>query len=49
MQMALELLKDPDQRLTEIAYRCGYSTQQYFNKIFRDYYGKSPGEIRKLV
>jgi len=47
MQMAMELLKDPDQRLTEIAYRCGYSTQQYFNKVFRDYYGSSPGEMRK--
>ncbi len=47
MQMALELLKDPDQRLTEIAYRCGYSTQQYFCKVFKDYYGKSPGEIRR--
>lgn len=49
MQMALELLKDPDQRLTEIAYRCGYSTQQYFCKVFKDYYGKSPGEIRKSL
>jgi len=48
MQMALELLKDPDQRLTEIAYRCGYSTQQYFCKVFKDYYGKSPGELRRL-
>lgn len=47
MQMALELLKDPDQRLTEIAYRCGYSTQQYFCKVFKDFYGKSPGEVRQ--
>lgn len=48
MKMALELLKDPDLRLTEIAYRCGYSTQQYFCKVFKDYYGKSPGELRRL-
>jgi len=47
MQMAFELLKDPDQRFTEIAYRCGYSTQQYFCKVFKDYFGKSPGEMRK--
>jgi len=49
MQMAEELLKDPDQRLTEIAYRCGYSTQQYFCKVFKDFYGNSPGEMRRKM
>lgn len=49
MQMALELLKDPEQRLTDIAYRCGYSTQQYFNKVFKDYYGVNPGQMRRTV
>ncbi len=49
MKLANELLKDKSLRLTEIAYRCGYSTQQYFCKVFRDFYGTSPGEHRKLI
>ncbi len=47
MQMAAELLKDPGQRLTDIAYRCGYQTQQYFNKVFKDFYGQTPGDFRR--
>ncbi len=49
MKLANELLKDKSLRLTEIAYRCGYSTQQYFCKVFRDFYGTSPSEHRKLI
>lgn len=46
MKLATELLKDNSLRLTEIAYRCGYSTQQYFCKVFKDHFGSSPGEYR---
>jgi AraC-like DNA-binding protein len=49
MKLASELLKDKKLMLTEIAYRCGYSTQQYFCKVFKDYYGMSPGESRKSI
>lgn len=49
MKLASELLKDKSLRLTEIAYRCGYSTQQYFCKVFNDFYGMSPGESRKMI
>ena len=49
MKLAYELLKDQSLRLTEIAYRCGYSTQQYFCKVFKDYYGMSPGEQREKL
>ena len=49
MKLASELIKDKSLRLTDIAYRCGYSTQQYFCKVFKDYYGMSPGEKRKLI
>ena len=49
MKLAVELLKDKSLRLTEIAYRCGYTTQQYFCKVFKDFYGMSPGEQRKKL
>ncbi len=49
MKLAYELLKDDGLRLTEIAYRCGYSTQQYFCKVFRDFYGMSPKEKRQKL
>lgn len=49
MKLAGELLKDNSLSLTEIAYRCGYSTQQYFCKVFNDHYGMSPGKSRKKM
>lgn len=49
MKLASELLKDSNLRLTEIAYRCGYTTQQYFCKVFKDFYGLTPGERRKQM
>lgn len=49
MKLALKLLKDKNLRITEIAYRCGYSTQQYFCKVFKDHYGIPPREKRHKI
>lgn len=49
MKLAFELLQDNDLRLTEIAHRCGYGTQQYFCKVFKDSFGVNPGEQRRKL
>lgn len=49
MERARELLERTDQRVGEIAVLCGYSDQNYFCRLFKRYYGKSPREIRRNV
>lgn len=48
MEEAISLLHDTDLPVSEIASRLGWGTQQYFSKSFKDYYGFTPIEARKL-
>lgn len=51
MQVAAEFLKDPrcNLKLYEIATRCGFSSQHYFSRAFRKYYGLSPTQYRETA
>lgn len=44
---AMEFLQGTDLSITEIALRCGFSTQNTFYKAFRKRYGVSPSAIRR--
>lgn len=46
---AKEMLKNGDFNITEIALNVGYSTPQYFNRIFKNKTGITPGSYRKLL
>jgi len=46
LQEAAKLIKSQDLTASEVAYRVGYSSPQYFNKCFHDYYGLTPGELK---
>lgn len=43
---ACTLLKDPQNRIYEVAVRCGYSDQRYFSVIFKRIMGMTPNEFR---
>lgn len=45
---AKNLLCDTDKSMKEIAVQCGFSNQQYFNRVFRKIYGTTPKEYRLL-
>lgn len=49
MQVAAEYLKDPwsNRKLYEIATCCGFSSQHYFSRAFRKYFGLSPTQYRE--
>lgn len=49
IQKAKELLLETKLPITEIASRVGYQTTKYFNKVFREYEGYSPGIYRNEV
>lgn len=45
LEKAKDLLLNQDGNITEIAYKCGFSSQSYFTKSFTEYFGKSPSQI----
>jgi AraC family L-rhamnose operon regulatory protein RhaS len=50
MEHAASLLgKNPLMSVTEIAFRCGFQSSQYFARVFRMKYGASPGAWRRAV
>ncbi|MCM0647319.1 AraC family transcriptional regulator [Clostridium swellfunianum] len=47
IEKAVELLVSTSFTVEEIASMVGYSSSNYFNKVFRKYMGTSPGRLRK--
>ncbi len=41
------LLRYPSQNVTEIAYECGFSSNQYFTQVFKKYHKVSPQKFRE--
>jgi len=46
-ERALDLLRDMDRPLTDIAYECGFSDQSHFTRSFKAFTGMLPGQYRK--
>jgi TolB-like protein/AraC-like DNA-binding protein/Tfp pilus assembly protein PilF len=46
---AKELLENDVATASEIAYRVGFKSPSYFNKVFKKYFNVSPGDVRKGV
>jgi len=49
LRKAAFLLKCDTASITEIAFRVGFSDPNYFSRMFRRYYGKSPREYRNRM
>lgn len=47
LHRGMELLKNQAGTVSEIAYRVGFSSPVYFTKCFHQYYGYSPGQVKK--
>lgn len=48
MERAKYLLINTNLKAYEIAYKIGYSDKNYFSKLFKNYFGKSPSEYRGI-
>ncbi len=48
IRCAEELLLSTDKNISEIAFECGFNSQQYFNLVFREKVSMSPSDFRKL-
>jgi two-component system response regulator YesN len=47
LRKACDLLKISNLTISEIAYKVGYNTQEYFNKVFKASLKCTPGEYRQ--
>lgn len=48
LRKGVELLNDTDMTVLEISYEVGFSGASYFTETFRNYYGYTPSEYRKI-
>lgn len=49
LEKAKDLLEQTDQRVSEIAYDCGFNDLGYFSKSFQAFYSMSPSEYRRAL
>lgn len=47
LKKADEMLLVGDLNVSEVAFECGFSTVQYFNRVFKDSRGFPPGELKR--
>ena len=47
LQKALEMLKKESVTVSEVAFKVGFSSPNYFNTCFHDYFGYPPGKVKK--
>lgn len=46
VQRAERIMRETDQTITKIAHACGFSSSQYFSRLFKEYVGQSPSRWR---
>ncbi len=49
VNLAAEMLRSPEQSISEIAAATGFSDQSYFGRVFRKQFGMSPMKFRSLA
>lgn len=47
MERAMELLKNDQATIAEIAYETGFNEPAYFSRVFKNYFGYAPSEVHK--
>ena len=49
LKKACKLLKDPQARISEVAYMVGYRDQRYFGNIFKKHFGVTPNYYKERM
>ena len=49
IEKAMELLKQPDYKIYEVAHAVGYTDQTYFSRIFKQTVGVNPADYRRRL
>lgn len=49
LQKALKMLQNEPVTSSEVAYKVGFGSPSYFNSCFHDYFGYTPGDVKKMI
>jgi len=49
LNRARNLIVQSEQAITEIAMACGFTSTSHFSRVYRDHFGKSPGNQRSIL
>ena len=49
MKKAVDLLETSDMRIAQVAFMVGFNDSQYFSKVFKAHFGKTPTQYRRSV
>jgi len=49
LQKALELLQNESLTASEVAYKVGFASPEYFNTCFHEFFGYPPGKVKKTT
>lgn len=49
MMKAKKMLEEGTLKIVQVARICGYENQSYFNRLFKNYYGVTPKQLREKV
>lgn len=49
MMKAKIMLEEGTLKIVQIAKACGYENQSYFNRLFKNYYGITPKQLREKI
>mgnify|MGYP004667697969 CR=1 FL=1 len=48
LKMSAAMLKDLSHNISEIGYSCGFTDPNHFSRVFRDFYGMTPSQFRRI-
>lgn len=49
MMKAKKMLEEGTMKIVQVAKTCGYENQSYFNRLFKNYYGVTPKQLREKL
>lgn len=49
MMKARKMLEEGTLKIVQVAKTCGYENQSYFNRLFKNYYGVTPKQLREKL
>lgn len=48
LKISTSLLKNPAYNISEVSYSCGFTDPNHFARVFREFYGTTPSQFRKI-
>ena len=48
INLAVRLLRDPNNKVKDVMLQCGFESRSYFNRLFKNYFNQTPSDFSKM-